>query len=195
MDWYYFKQLFYSEWRIKMLKSDNTLALVIDIQERLIPVLHEANHFLAKSRQLLQGLNALNVPVLVTEQYPKGLGKTVADIALLTQDAPIFEKTQFSAWTEEVRMTVEARAPQNIILLGCETHICMLQTVWALREQGYQVFVAQECVTSRTLANKENGLQQMQTAGAVISNIETLLFQILGDAKHPAFKEISKLIQ
>lgn len=178
-----------------MLNSDNTLALVIDIQERLIPVLHEAQTFVAKSRQLLQGLNTLNVPILLTEQYPKGLGKTIPDIALLTPDAPVFEKTQFSAWTEEVRMAVEARAPQNIILLGCETHICMLQTVWALREQGYQVFVAQECVTSRTLANKENGLQQMQTAGAVISNIETLLFQILGDAKHPAFKEISKLIQ
>lgn len=178
-----------------MLRSDNTLVMVIDIQERLTPVLHDAVGLVAKSCQFLQGLNVLAVPMLVTEQYPKGLGTTVAEVKQVIENVPVFEKTQFSALTEEVQENLRFRQPENVILLGGETHVCVLQTALALREQGLAVYLAQECVSSRALENKINGLQQMQAAGVVISNIESILFQLLGDAKHPKFKEISKLIQ
>lgn len=178
-----------------MLHPDNTLALLIDIQERLTPVLHRSADWLADCTTLLQGLQALSVPVMLTEQYPKGLGKTVPPFADMLADAPLFEKTRFSAWTDEVASAVKAQKNiENIIVFGCETHVCVLQTVLDLRQQGYAVYLPQECVSSRTEANKLNGLQQCAAAGAVVSNVESVLFQLLQDAKHPAFKTVSKLI-
>lgn len=177
-----------------MLNTDNTVALVVDIQERLLPVLHESGDFVANSVKLLTGLRALDVPVLITEQYPKGLGATAADVKTAAGDAPVFEKTRFSAYTDEVAAAIKAHHAENIVLLGCETHICVLQTVLALQLWGLNVYLPQECVASRTPANKKNGLRQCLAAGAVVSNIESVLFQLLRDAKHPAFKTISKLI-
>ena len=179
-----------------MITPANTALLIVDIQERLLPALHEHQAFLVACRQFITGANLLGVPHIITEQYPKGLGATVPDIALLTPDAPKFSKTQFSAYTAEVAAALKSRQPekQNIILIGCETHICMLQTVLDLRQQGYNVFIPQECATSRTAANKANGLQQIQAAGGIVSNIESLLFMLLKDAQHPQFKAISKLI-
>ncbi len=177
-----------------MITPANTALLIVDIQERLLPALHEHQAFLAACRQFITGANLLGVPHIITEQYPKGLGATVPDIALLTPDAPKFSKTQFSAYTAEVAAALQSRQPENIVLIGCETHICMLQTVLDLRQQGYNVFIPQECATSRTAANKANGLQQIQAAGGIVSNIESLLFMLLKDAQHPQFKAISKLI-
>ena len=177
-----------------MMTPENTRLIIVDIQERLLPALHEHTAFLAACRQFITGANLLGVPHIITEQYPKGLGATVPDIALLTPDAPKFSKTQFSAYTAEVAAALQSRQPENIVLIGCETHICMLQTVLDLRQQGYNVFIPQECATSRTAANKANGLQQIQAAGGIVSNIESLLFMLLKDAQHPQFKAISKLI-
>lgn len=179
-----------------MLYTDNTVVLVVDIQERLLPVLHEAAAFTAACRRMIQGAAILQLPLVITEQYPKGLGATVPDIALLCKDKPVFSKTRFSAWTEEVQawFSEQGRA-ENVIVLGCETHICLLQTVLDMRAAGLNVFVPQECVASRTAANRNNGLQQMREIGAVVSNMESVLFMLLQDAKHERFKEISKLIQ
>ena len=177
-----------------MITPTNTTLLIVDIQERLLPALHEHQAFLAACRQFITGANLLGVPHIITEQYPKGLGATVPDIALLTPNAPKFSKTQFSAYTAEVATALQSRQPENIVLIGCETHICVLQTVLDLRQQGYNVFIPQECATSRTAANKANGLQQIQVAGGIVSNIESLLFMLLKDAQHPQFKAISKLI-
>ena len=177
-----------------MITPANTALLIVDIQERLLPALYEHQAFLAACRQFITGANLLGVPHIITEQYPKGLGATVPDVALLTPDAPKFSKTQFSAYTAEVAAALQSRQPENIVLIGCETHICMLQTVLDLRQQGYNVFIPQECATSRTAANKANGLQQIQAAGGIVSNIESLLFMLLKDAQHPQFKAISKLI-
>ena len=177
-----------------MLNHQNTVVLVVDIQERLLPVLHQSAEFAAACRRWIMGSQYLSLPIILTEQYPKGLGKTVADVAVLLNNVPVFEKTRFSAFTEEVQAALAQHKPQNVILIGCEAHICVLQTAWDLRGQGFEVYVPQECVTSRTAANKQNGIDQMREAGVHISNIESLLFQMLQDAQHPQFKNISKLI-
>lgn len=177
-----------------MLNQKNTLVLVIDIQERLLPALHQADAFVAACKKFITASTHLSLPIILTEQYPKGLGKTVADITALFPDVTTFEKTQFSAYTAEVQAALAAHSTQNMILLGCETHICVLQTALDLRQNGLNIWIPQECVTSRTDANKQNGLQQMRDAGIVVSNVESLLFQLLRDAKHPQFKTISKLI-
>lgn len=177
------------------LHPETTLCIVVDIQERLMPVLHQAESLVEKSRTILQGLHALEIPVIATEQYPKGLGSTVNAVKLLLENAPIFEKTRFSAYTDEVAAALKQHNRRNIILVGAEAHVCMLQTVLDLREAGYDVYIPFECTTSRNPANKENALEQMRDNGAVVSNVESILFELMEDAKHPAFKTISKLIQ
>lgn len=176
-------------------RTDNTACIVVDIQERLNPALHQAEEMVENSRTLLQGLQALDVPIAATEQYPKGLGHTVAAVGGLLGGAPVFEKTRFSALIPEVQQFLQSRNIENVILIGAEAHVCMLQTVLDLRAAGLGVYVPFECTASRAPANKANALEQMRAAGAVVSNVESVLFQLLGDAKHPAFKTVSKLIQ
>lgn len=178
------------------MKPENTLCIVVDIQERLLPALHDAESMVERSRVVIQGLQALDVPLVATEQYPKGLGKTVPAVQLLLGDgAAVFEKTRFSAVIAEVEAVLNEKKIENVILLGAEAHVCMLQTVLDLRAKGLAVYVPFDCTTSRNPANKDNALQQMRDAGAVVSNSESVLFQLLSDAKHPAFKTVSKLIQ
>ncbi len=178
------------------MKPENTLCIVVDIQERLLPALHDADSMVERSRVVIQGLQALDVPLVATEQYPKGLGKTVPAVQLLLGDgAAVFEKTRFSAVIAEVEAVLNEQKIENVILLGAEAHVCMLQTVLDLRAKGLAVYVPFDCTTSRNPANKDNALQQMRDVGAVVSNSESVLFQLLGDAKHPAFKTVSKLIQ
>lgn len=178
------------------MNPENTLCLIIDIQERLLPALHDKDDMLHYSRILIQGLHALGVPFAVTEQYPKGLGNTVSAVSLLLPEGtPVVEKTRFSAFLPEIQEILRKNDIKNVILVGAEAHICMLQTALDLKAQGYAVSLPFECTASRTTANRDNSLAQMSRQGIIVSNVESILFQLLGDAKHPAFKTISKLIQ
>ena len=174
----------------------NTLCLIVDIQEHLLPALSGADEMLERCRLLIQGLTALDVPFAVTEQYPKGLGNTVSAVSLLLPEGTqVVEKTRFSAFLPEIYEILRKNDIKNVILVGAEAHICMLQTALDLKAQGYTVFLPFECTASRTTANRDNGLAQISRQGIIISNVESILFQLLGDAKHPVFKTISKLIQ
>ena len=177
------------------LRTDNTACLIVDIQERLTPALHEAERFTAACTLLIQGLHALGIPMMATEQYPQGLGTTLPEIKSLLPDTPFVEKTSFSAVLPETEDFIRRHNAQNIVLIGAETHICMLQTALDLRAQGLNVYIPAECAASRNPANKTNGLEQMRAAGVTVGNGESLLFALLRDAKHPAFKTISKLVR
>ncbi|MFA9500204.1 isochorismatase family protein [Mannheimia sp. E30BD] len=177
------------------MNSKNTLCLIIDIQTKLVPAMHENHRFVNDCVKLLSGLSKLSIPCMLSEQYPKGLGKTVSLVKSFTANATLVEKTQFSAFLPEIEAFIQQHQAKNIIVIGAETHICVLQTVLDLCKKNLNVYLPIECVTSRTLENKQNGLMQMQQAGAIISNIESILFMLLKDAKHPAFKTISTLIQ
>ena len=177
------------------LRTDNTACLIVDIQERLTPALHEAERFTAACTLLIQGLHALGIPMMATEQYPQGLGTTLPEIKSLLPDTPFVEKTRFSAVLPETEDFIRRHNTQNIVLIGAETHICMLQTALDLRAQGLNVYIPAECAASRNPANKTNGLEQMRAAGVTVGNSESLLFALLRDAKHPAFKTISKLVR
>lgn len=177
------------------LRTDNTACLIVDIQERLTPALHEVERFTSACTLLIQGLHALGIPMMATEQYPQGLGTTLPEIKSLLPDTPFVEKTRFSAVLPETEDFIRRHNAQNIVLIGAETHICMLQTALDLRAQGLNVYIPAECAASRNPANKANGLEQMRAAGATVGNSESLLFALLRDAKHPAFKTISKLVR
>ena len=177
------------------LRTDNTACLIVDIQERLTPALHEAERFTPACTLLIQGLHALGIPMMATEQYPQGLGTTLPEIKSLLPDTPFVEKTRFSAVLPETEDFIRRYNAQNIVLIGTETHICMLQTALDLRAQGLNVYIPIECAASRNPANKTNGLEQMRAAGITVGNGESILFALLRDAKHPAFKTISKLVR
>lgn len=181
--------------KINMFNTQNTLLLVVDIQQRLLPVLHNKDNWLNNNEKIITGLNALGVKAVMTEQYPKGLGSTLDSIRALLPETPVFEKTRFSAMIDDVAQYIITQNIENVIVIGCETHVCVLQTVLDLRDKNLNVYVPHECVTSRTLDNKNNALMQIQAAGAVVSNIESLLFHLMKDAQHPAFKTISQLVK
>lgn len=177
------------------LNKEDAIVLVIDIQEKLLPVIFEKDELVNKSKILISGAKVLEVPVFVTEQYPKGLGKTVGEINALIENDPIFEKMSYTCCTDEVMEYLEKTKKKQVIITGIETHICVYQTTRDLLKRGYSVFVASDAVSSRTLENKQNGLALMKDVGAVISNTESLLFDMLKISGTPEFKAISKLVK
>ena len=132
---------------------------------------------------------------IVTEQYPKGLGKTVSEVSNNLEGSVTYEKTSFSGCTSEVTSALKGLGRRRIIITGMETHVCVFQTTRDLLAQGYQVFVVGDAVCSRTKGNYLNGLSLMSSMGAVVTNTETVFFDLMKQAGTPLFKELSKLIK
>lgn len=178
------------------LKKDDTAVLVIDYQEKLMPAMHNREAFIARTRVLLQGLAALDIPVIVSEQYPKGLGTTVPEIQEVLGVAPRLPKTTFSCLDDDaIRAALDATGCQSILICGSETHICVLQTAIDLRETGKDVMIVEDCVGSRFAHDMEIGLRRAEEEGVRLSTTEAVLFELLGKASGTAFKTISKLIK
>lgn len=179
------------------MRPDNTLLLVIDMQERLMPLIHDDARVRRQAAALAQGCHLLGVPVYVTEQYPKGLGHTVAELApAISAAGGVLEKTEFScADNEPARARIQAAARPNVVLAGVEAHICVLQTALDLLEGGFTVHLAQDAVGSRTPENKEVGVARARRHGAEPASVESVLFELMGHAKHEKFKEVQALIK
>ena len=167
---------------------------MIDIQERLAPAIHNGDQIIEKNRILLTAMKELSMKVIHTEQYPKGLGNTLPQLAALIEEKP-HEKVMFSAYNEEVRDDLFSSGKKNILVTGMETHVCVFQTVRELLENHYNVFVLMDGVGSRTYENYRNALDLMQEMGAVITNVEMVLFDLIKTAGTPDFKMISKLVK
>lgn len=178
-----------------MLTVDSTALMVIDIQDALARVMHEKDRFVDNARRLIQGANALALPVVVTEQYPKGLGHTIPEIAELIESEPV-EKTAFSCCGEEAFVAaVEALGRKQILLCGIETHVCVYQTARDLVERGYEVEVVADAISSRTIGNKLVGLDRIKESGAKLTTVEMALFELLKAAGGDAFKQIVKIVK
>lgn len=179
-----------------ILKKENAVLIVVDIQERLAVAMSEKERVVANTQHLIEAARLLHFPLLVTEQYPKGLGPTVAGIKdALTEYAPI-EKITFSCCGETSFLdAVAAAGKKQIILAGMETHVCVLQTCIDLLRAGYDVHVVSDAVCSRSAENYRTSLEYMRDAGAVITCTETALFQLLEKAGSDEFKVISKRIK
>lgn len=177
------------------LSVDDSILLMIDLQERLIPAMYPGNKAVESNRIMLQAFNEMKVPVIYTEQYPKGLGKTAPALLELLGDAKPLEKVQFSAYNEDLTSLLLASGRKNIILTGMETHVCVYQTARDLLACGYNVFTVIDGVASRTLDNMWSGLELMKEMGAVVTNMETVLFDLLKRAGSPEFKLVSRIIK
>lgn len=178
-----------------VLIGEEAVLLVIDIQERLIPAMKYGEQVIQNTNTIISFAKRIGVPIIVTEQYPKGLGKTVLDVSNNLEESLIFEKTTFSGYTSEVTTALKGLGRKKIIITGMETHVCVFQTVRDLLAQGYQVFVVGDAVCSRTKGNYLNGLSLMSSMGAVVTNTETVFFDLMKQAGTPLFRELSKLIK
>ena len=170
---------------------------IVDIQVKLSTAMpKEAMKSVIKSAGVLvQASNLLAIPMIVTEQYPQGLGETVQELSQYLLNSKPITKSVFSACGEPKFNQQLHRDKTQIIIIGMETHICVLQTALDLLAQGKQVFVVEDAVISRDANNQSNALKRLLSAGCVITNTESVLFEWLGDANHEAFKTLSKLIR
>jgi nicotinamidase-related amidase len=177
----------------KSLAAENCALLVIDIQEKLLPPIHQRERLVKNSQLLIRLAKVLNLPVLVTTQYERGLGKTVPDIASLLPQGAVYDKQEFSCFANEGFCKAAQALPQQrktLLLCGMETHICVMQTALGALAQDYTVHVAADAVGSRSELNWNIGLDRMRSAGAVISSTETILYELLRGSGGGAFKEM-----
>jgi nicotinamidase-related amidase len=176
--------------------------VLVDMQVKLAPAMPaEGMQSAIKNCSILtQAAVLLNIPSVLTEHYPQGLGATLPEIMQHLSNTKIIAKTTFSACGEPKFNQQLQRENSHIILVGMEAHICVLQTALDLLQAGKTVFVVEDAIVSRsrstqTNANKANAVARLRDAGCVITNTESVLFEWLGNANHPAFKVISKLIK
>lgn len=177
--------------------AEDTLALVVDFQERLIPVIHQQEELLHNTAILLKGLKALQIPMLVTQQYTQGIGMTVPVLTeIFGENFCYDDKITFSCAEDDVIMSKIAKSgKKNIIICGIEAHICVLQTVIDLIAKGYQVILVEDCVGSRKESNRQIGIKRAISEGAILVTYESILFELTRVARTDVFKEISRLIK
>ena len=181
----------------KLLNSKTAALIVVDIQEAFRNAIPDFALLASRASTAVRGFQILGMPVIVTEQYPKGLGHTAEEIHLvLPDDFEVFEKTAFSSCgAEQFVAKLEELGIKQAVLCGLETHVCVNQTAHDLLDRGFDVHILTDCVCSRFEHDKAAGLAKMQTSGAVPSSIEMALFELMRDARHSRFKEIQALIK
>ncbi|MDQ3907477.1 MAG: hydrolase [Acidobacteriota bacterium] len=179
------------------LDAATTALVVIDMQEGFRNAVPDFTETAARVALVAHGMRLLGVPVLVTEQYPKGLGRTAAEIrAVLPEDFEIVEKTAFSSCGARPFLAqLDETGARQILLCGIEAHVCVNQTAHDLLARGLQVHLLTDCISSRTQQNREIGISKMLASGALPSSVETALFELMRDARHEQFKAVQKLVK
>ncbi len=179
-----------------MLSKDNTVLVVIDVQEKLMRVMHERDALVTNLEKLVQGANALGLPIIWLEQNPRGLGPTVPEVARhLDGRAPI-EKLSFSCCgTQAFQGALDSLGRNQVLLCGIEAHVCVYQTARDLLDSGREVEVVADAVSSRVAENKAIALRKIESAGGKLSCVEMALFELLGAAEGDAFKAVLKIVK
>lgn len=176
--------------------ADESIGLIIDMQERLYPHIHGHEQLTKNTTILIEGLKALGIKILGTEQYTKGLGFTIPPLKSILEDVKMIEKQAFSC-CDEPRFFEDLayNAPKNVIIAGIETHVCVLQTAIDLANSGYRPVLVEDCVGSRRPNDKDVAIERMRGEGAIITTYESLLFELLRYSGTEVFKKISKLVK
>lgn len=180
----------------KLLNKEKTALVIIDFQEafRKSPDFEEVESNISK---IVRGFRILNLPIIVTEQYPKGLGRTTEGIlSVLPERFKCIEKSSFSSCgANQFLEKLNATNTKQVLICGLETHVCVNQTAHDLLNEGFQVHVLVDAVSSRFPHNKKIGLKKMFGSGVIPSSVEMALFELMQDSKHEQFKEIQKIIK
>ncbi len=173
-----------------------TAAVVVDMQERLLPHIHDSKKITGNCLKLVEGLQILSVPITVTQQYTKGLGPTDPVLAEKFTEFSYIEKTAFSCFEEPLfREKISGLDRKNIILCGIESHVCVLQSCLDLIDGGFQPVVVEDCISSRNPHDKLIAIERMRQEGARITTLESLLFELTRYAGNDQFRSISRLVK
>lgn len=179
-----------------MLNIENALLIIVDIQGNLAKVVHESEKANAAAYKMIAGAQALELPILLTAQAPHKIGHTTDEVRALVPDLHEYDRIGFSIMTSpEIEQALKESEKSQIILCGFESHICVYQSAIELMEEGYEVFILVDAVSSRDPQNKAYILQEMLAEGAHLINVETALYALMRDANHPAFRTISKIVK
>jgi nicotinamidase-related amidase len=173
-----------------------TALVVIDVQGNLARIVHDSETLLKNAAILAQGMAVLDVPIVTTEQYPKGLGPTVPELAAHIGPAPVIEKSTFSCCgCEPFDQRLRELHRGDIALCGIEAHVCVYQTARDLLRQGFRVHLVTDAISSRREANTRLAIEKLQGMGALLTSTEMLLFELLRASGTPQFKAISRLVR
>jgi nicotinamidase-related amidase len=179
-----------------MLTVTDSVLLVIDVQEKLFRVMYQKEQLADNLQRLIKGIQVLEVPVLVTEQYPQGLGPTIPEIAQLLADVKPYPKVNFSCCGDEAFLQgFKQLRRKQVLIAGIESHVCVYQTAADLIAAGYEVYVVSDAVSSRTEQNKNTGIKMMLQSGSKLTGTEAALFELLKVAKGDKFKAISQIVR
>jgi len=182
--------------RLEMrIKREQSVGLIIDIQEKLFPHMDQKESLLKKTAMLLEGLKVLGIPLVITEQYPKGLGPTIKQISEVVPEV-VIEKIAFSCCDEPtVLRSPHFQNRKTVIICGIEAHVCVLQTVVDLIGSRFSAVVVEDCISSRNPVDKQVALERMRAEGAVVSTCESILFELARVAGTDEFKAISRIVK
>ncbi len=183
--------------RSDQLTPEKTVLMVVDMQEAFRDPIGNFQSIATKAATAVTGFGMLGLPVIVTEQYPQGLGPTAEEIRLSLPDDPFrIEKLTFSAFgSDEVQARLRDFGSGHVVLCGVETHVCVNQTALDLLDAGFFVHLLTDCVGSRFDHDKEAGIERMRSAGVITSSVEMALFELMKTAEHARFKEVQALIK
>lgn len=179
-----------------LINAASSLLLIIDMQERLLPAISDASDVERNCAILIKAASRRGAPLVVTEQYPKGLGRTVPGLSELLPQNSTMEKLEFScARNAEIMKRLEATGRKQVVVCGVEAHVCVLQTAMDLQSRGFDVFVAIDACGSRREESKQVASARLSAAGISVVTTEMVVFEMLETAGSPDFRELSKLIQ
>ncbi len=179
-----------------MLKIENAILVVIDIQGKLATLMHEKEEFFKNAVRMIKGAQALEIPIIWNEQLPDKLGPTIPEIRrALIDAAPLVKNTFSCCGNKDFIKQLETTGRRQVMLVGMETHVCVYQTAIDLRQAGYDVYLIADAVSSRTPENRQIGIDAMKDAGAGITSVETALFELLRIAEGDCFKQIIDIVK
>lgn len=179
-----------------LIERSKSCLLVVDVQEKLAPAVAESAAAIGNSAILMQAAARLGVPVIVSEQYPQGLGPTVAALRALAPEAARASKLSFSCAADPgLQQRIKETDRSLLVICGMEAHVCVLQSALGFQQAGYRVVVVADAVSSRAPANREAALQRLRENGVEVATTEMVVFEWLGQAGTPEFKELSRLIK
>jgi len=179
-----------------LIRAQESVLIVVDLQERLVPAVEAPETTVRNAGILIQAAKRLDVPVVVSEQYPKGLGPTVPELKILSDGCQVFDKTDFSCADDAaIEKAINDIGRRQMIIAGTEAHVCVLQTAGRLLERGFEVFVVADAASSRAVADRDLAFQRLSAAGAALVSTEMVVFEWLGRAGTPEFKDLQALIK
>lgn len=179
-----------------MLKIDNAALVIVDVQGKLASLMYQKDELYDNLVKIIKSAQVLSLPIIWNEQIPDKLGPTIPEIADILQDMKPLAKTTFSCCgNKDFQAQLEKTNRRQILLVGIETHVCVYQTAIDLLQAGYEVYLVADAVSSRTLENKQIGIQAIKDAGAKITSVEMALFEMLKVAQGDKFKQVIKIIK